>query len=115
MKDLFKDSDTKPFMITIVILLAIFIGCCMWFICMGKPADAKPAQAHYYALPVVVCGTDGAADLVACEDNSGNLWEFYGAEGWEIGDNASLLMSDNATQSVYDDIICGVARGTWIV
>lgn len=112
MKDLFKDRDTKPFMITIVILLAIFIGCCVWFICMGKSANEAP---HYYALATVVTATDSTEDAVICEDSNGNVWAFYGVEDWQAGDNANLLMHDNGTKSIYDDVICGATYANWVL
>ena len=112
MKDFFKDKDTRPFAITIVVLLAIFIACCVWFVLRGEPATAKP---HYYALATVVIDTDATEDAVICEDSTGNVWAFYGVEDWQVGDNANLLMHDNGTKSIYDDVICGATYANWIL
>lgn len=109
MKDFFKDKDTRPFAITIVILLAAFLACCVWFILCGESA-AKP---HYYALATVVIDIDATEDAVICEDSTGNIWAFYGVEDWQVGDNANLLMHDNGTKNIYDDVICGATYANW--
>ena len=112
MINFYKDSNTRGFAILATILLVIFITCAVWFICMGKPAEAKP---NYYALATIVTATDRAEDAVICEDCMGNVWAFYGAEDWQVGDNANLLMHDNGTKSTYDDVICGATYANWIL
>ena len=39
------------------------------------------------------------------EDTTGNLWSFNGAEDWEINDTCALIMDDNSTKDIRDDII----------
>lgn len=110
MTNFYKDSNTHGLAILATVLLAIFIGCCVWFICIGKPATAKPS---YYALATVVTAIDSTEDAVICEDSTGNVWAFYGIEDWQVGNNANLLMHDNGTKSIYDDVICGATYANW--
>lgn len=58
----------------------------------------------YANLTEVVC-VDRSADVVTCEDYNGNLWEFYGCEDWYEGDLCNLVIFDNGTAEVTDDII----------
>jgi len=46
-------------------------------------------------------------DTIECEDEQGNLWLFYG-DGFNKGDNIILIMSDNETVGITDDIILNV-------
>ena len=58
-----------------------------------------------YALTTVVVAVNRSDDIVIVEDGNGNLWQFCGSEDWEIGDCASLIMSDCGTAEIYDDEI----------
>lgn len=55
--------------------------------------------------PLTTTVTDVADDVVTVEDSTGNIWEFKGADDWEIGDGCSLLMFDNLTDDITDDVI----------
>lgn len=44
-------------------------------------------------------------DIVSVEIPNGYVYGFYGAEDWKVGDYASLLMSNNRTEVVTDDIV----------
>ncbi len=46
-------------------------------------------------------------DEVEAEDEQGNVWAFYG-EGYERGQQVILVMSDNETIGIYDDVILKV-------
>ena len=115
MKDFFKDTNTRPFAITITILLVILLGFCVWFVLDGETKDAVERKPDYYALATTVCAIDRDTDVVTCEDYNGNLWEFYGVEDWQVGDNANLLMDSMDTERIYDDEICGATYGGWIL
>lgn len=45
-------------------------------------------------------------NIVTCQDNSGYVWQYKGIA--TIGDNITLIMSDNHTSKITDDIIKGV-------
>lgn len=44
-------------------------------------------------------------NVVSVIDNTGNIWEFYGADGWSVGDCADLVMADCGTKTIWDDEI----------
>lgn len=44
-------------------------------------------------------------DIVLVTTSTGNLYEFYGAEDWETDDYCMLLMHNNKTDTVKDDMV----------
>lgn len=108
----FKDNTKPSFFPIFLGIISALIGFAVWFICMGKPAEAKP---NYYALATVVTAIDSTEDAIICEDCNGNVWAFYGVEDWQVGDNANLLMHDNGTKSIYDDVICDATYANWVL
>ena len=53
-------------------------------------------------------------DTVVVETYTGNLFAFYGAEDWMIGDCISLIMDGCGTANVKDDVIITVKySGVW--
>ena len=115
MTNFFKDTNTRPFAIVITILLVVLLGFCVWFVLDGEPKDAVERKPDYYALATTVNAIDRDTDVVTCEDYTGNLWEFYGVEDWQVGDNANLLMDTMGTESIYDDEVCGATYGGWVL
>ena len=59
--------------------------------------------SHLYPLSTTV--TEINNDTVTVEDTNGNLWSFNGAEDWEINDSCALIMNDNNTKDIRDDVI----------
>lgn len=49
--------------------------------------------------------TNENSDIVTVETATGNLFEFYGCEDWEIGDLCSMIMWSKFTPKVEDDVI----------
>ena len=60
---------------------------------------------NYLLQTVVISVSD---DIVTVIDNNGNLWEFEGAESWEVGDECICTMNNNNTNIITDDIIIEV-------
>ena len=91
----------KKLIVTIILLI-----CTLFFV-----AAVRQPVAETYANTgrVMAVGTD----TVIVEDYSGNLWAFYGCEDWQEGDCVSLVMSDNATEEIYDDEILSVRYSGW--
>lgn len=58
-----------------------------------------------YALTTKVAEINNETDTVICIDSNGNKWAFEGVEDWMIGDYCSMIMNDNSTEIIYDDII----------
>ena len=101
----FKDSNTKPFAIAIVVLSALLLIALIAFGWMDYNKTTEPEHS-VYPLTVVVIELDREGDIVTCVDGADNFWEFYGVEDWQTGDFASLLMDDNGTPNIiYDDVI----------
>ena len=63
-----------------------------------------------YSRRVTVTELDKGTDIVTVEDEQGNLWEFYGVDDWHTGDKCELLMEDNGTREIQDDIIVRINR-----
>lgn len=48
-------------------------------------------------------------DEIYLRDGAGNIWRWQGAEDWEVGDGAAMIMSNNGTsKDVHDDIIIAI-------
>lgn len=45
-------------------------------------------------------------ESVYCEDTQGHIWEYKGSAS--VGDTITLIMSDNHTDHITDDIVKGV-------
>lgn len=45
-------------------------------------------------------------DIIRAEDKSGNIWEYKGSA--TVGDDITLVMYDNHTSKITDDIVKGV-------
>lgn len=91
---------TKFQTICLIILLAIIAVMADKTICQLYNANQ---QKHLYPLTTTV--TEVNNDIVTVEDSNGNLWSFNGAEDWEINDSCALIMNDNNTKDIRDDVI----------
>ena len=60
---------------------------------------------NLYPNTAIVVALDGYEDLVICVDGAGVEWIFEGVEDWMVGDIVSLLMFDNFTENIRDDVI----------
>ena len=56
-----------------------------------------------YALTTMIVEVNN--DYVVCLDFTGNEWIFDNVDDWSIGDIASLLMWNNGTDIIEDDVI----------
>ena len=63
------------------------------------------ALAEVYPLTSMVISLDYDTDVMTVLDFSGNEWEIEGCEDWELFDLCAMVMEDNDTNEVYDDII----------
>lgn len=69
---------------------------------------------QYYYLLSTVCLVDEYSDSVVVVDVFGEMWEFIGAEDWQIGDWCRLTMYDSGIihwkwdDSIIQTIYCGV-------
>lgn len=85
----------------LIIILAIAIIACT---CSCGKSTLYPETGKV----VEICN-----DEVVVETCTGNLFTFYGAEDWFIGDCVSLTMDSCGTQRVTDDIIIDAHYSAW--
>jgi len=65
-----------------------------------------------YALTTMVIEVNN--DYVVCLDFTGNEWTFDNIDDWLIGDIASLLMWNNETDMIEDDVIIQAFYGGYV-
>ena len=81
----------KKIFVFVALIIILFSGC-------GKE--------KYYPETGKVISVSG--DVVTVETCTGNLFEFYGAEDWMIGDCVSMILNSCGTPTVEDDEILKV-------
>jgi hypothetical protein len=86
----------KAIMITITVIITLSSIC---------------AYADIYPTTAIVREIDYDNDVVYCEDCNGDMWAFEGIEDWDIDDIVSMIMDDNDTEWIHDDIIVQIRYG----
>ena len=76
---------------------------------MGHTYDER----DLYALTTVVAEVDREYNTVYCVDFNGEKWAFYGCEDWAEGDIATMVMYNNGTSIIYDDVILSAKYCGW--
>ena len=71
------------------------------------------ACAELYPETARVISLDCMKDIVTIETFNGFCFAFNGCDGWEIDDCCALIMDDNGTELVYDDIIIMAEYSAW--
>ena len=105
----------KLFTMTLIIAIICGLLAC-WMILndvINKTINEPAARLHTYALTGVVVELTAKSNEVVVEDYNGNLWAFCGIEDWQVGDCASLLMDDQGTDSVLDDVVLSARYSAW--
>ena len=69
---------------------------------------AQKLPEGVYPKAGVVVSVDDAKDVIEIETYAGVKYSWHGAEDWQIGDIAALIMYDNGTPQVADDAILAV-------
>ena len=87
------------------IVVSAVVGCA--FLTPQEQASAKTTSTEYI-LRAEVVEIDPLEDSVVCEDINDEAWEFYGADNFQQGEFILLLMSDEATETIYDDEVLDV-------
>lgn len=84
----------------------------VWFYILGLIAGFLFGHwfmaPSFYPMSGWVTEIDRGSDTVVFEETNGNIWEFRGAEDYEVGDLISCIMSDNGTSDVRDDVVLKV-------
>lgn len=90
----------------IIAIIFVIISIAMLFTACKTVTTEETTDIRIdYTLSTKVFELDEENDVVTVEDENGNLWDFYGCEDWLINDNCILLMNNNNTSNIYDDII----------
>lgn len=56
----------------------------------------------------IVTSIDDENNIVEITDFNGEIWVYEGVEDYLIGDAVSMLMNNNGTENIYDDIIINI-------
>lgn len=102
------------------VLITLWLTLALSFTGMGAAArvqyeaGANDIMSHAYPLCGIVIEVNYAEDYIAIEDFTGNVWEWEGAEDWHEGDIAAMIMHDNNTEIIYDDIIMDITYNGWV-
>ena len=76
---------------------------------------AKAKQGHEYSLTTVVVSVDYTTDTVKTMDATGNIWKFTGVEDWTPDDVCSMVMYDNGTADIHDDVIINAKYSSFTI
>lgn len=98
-------TNTKR--ITLYILAALLL-----LACVAIMASAKSAS-NDYAMTCEVVEIDKDNNLVILVDANGFEWAWEGVEDWQVGDCAALMMNDNGTAEIFDDVILSMTYNAW--
>lgn len=95
------------------VMIVLALAACL-FIGFSRNRSEAPGSV-VYPLVTVVREVDYEQDTVLFEDSTGHRWKIRGAEDWQVGDCAGLLMNDNGTSSVRDDTVIATRYSAWSV
>lgn len=70
-------------------------------------------RTNTYAMTCKVVELDRENDLVILVDANGFEWAWEGIEDWQIDDCASMLMDNNGTAEIFDDVILSMNYNAW--
>ena len=62
-------------------------------------------SGNLYSTVAKVIDVDRVTDTVTCIDGIGEVYKFYSVDDWMPGDYCSMVVFDNNTDSIHDDII----------
>ena len=77
-----------------------------------RSAEIDKMEKNIYPETMIV--KEVKNDLVTIETASGILFQFEGAEDWEVGDICSCIMDSKDTETIYDDEIVRTKYSGWI-
>ena len=109
-KDMKEMGKAKYIFLCVVtaLLLLVSVGGLTAIVMLGE----KPA-ANDYAMTCKVVELDNENNLVVLVDANGFKWAWEGIEDWQIGNCASMLMDNNGTAEIFDDVILSMNYNAW--
>lgn len=87
----------------------VLIGVCALLLALALTCGAET-----YPLTTIIVSLDYTIDEVVAMDFNGNEWVFYGCEDWYVMDICALIMDDNDTPTIYDDIVVDCRYSGWL-
>ena len=96
-----RNSIILFFGIALLVIVAIASTSCI-------KNDAQLSVDNLYPHAAVVVEVDDVGDCVYASDYNSEVWMFYGAEDWMIGDIAAMIIDDCGTPEVAGDKIASV-------
>lgn len=81
---------------------------------MLNGATCAPTDMGFYTLNTVAVDVNEETNTAVCVDFNGNEWSFEGIEDYNNGDYITMLMCDNGTPIIYDDVICATHYDGWL-
>ena len=89
----------------VLVIASLLIASAM--LCNNNNTKVKQKKQinYYYPMTTIVREIDNKNDIVTVENNDGELFQFIGIEDWQINDICSLMLDNNGTENIYDDII----------
>lgn len=79
--------------------------------CSGCSEKFSQKDTANYPLTAVVTKINSLNNTVSVTDGNGFIWDFSDSEDWLEGDVCSMIMNDNGTESIFDDVIVTVRYG----
>lgn len=107
MNEMGKEKYIFLCVVTVLLLLALIGGLTTIVMLSEKPTTTT------YAMTCEVIELDHENDLVILVDANGFEWAWEGVEDWQIGDCASLVMDNNGTAEIFDDVILSMNYNAW--
>lgn len=89
----------------VLVIASLLIGSTM--LCDNNNTKFKHTKQinDCYPMTTIVREIDNKNDIVTVENNDGELFQFIGIEDWQINDICTLMLNNNGTENIYDDII----------
>lgn len=89
----------------VLVIASLLIASAMLCNNNNTKVKQKKQKNDYYPMITIVREIDNKNDIVTVENNDGELFQFIGIEDWQINDICSLMLDNNGTENIYDDII----------
>ena len=96
-------KSAKIVIVATLVLMVALVACTE-----QKPIETAKIEFNHYPACGEVVEVNRENGKVVVEDFNGNLWAFEGTEDWMEGDICAMIMSDEATPEIYDDVIIQV-------
>ena len=88
-----------------IILLFTAVSMLIIGFLFGSAYGNQTSADNLYPISTKVVSIDYTMDRVTVQQANGTLWTFCGCDDWELDDNCNIIMNDNGTPEVYDDVI----------